>query len=52
MHVITVRKNSKSVAIRNHVSNVYKKLHVYDRAQAVLYAIREGLVDVNGFEDA
>ncbi len=38
--------------VRNHVSNIYKKLHVYDRTQAVLYAIREGLVDVNGLEDA
>ncbi len=33
--------------VRNHVSNIYKKLHVYDRTQAVLYAIREGLVDVD-----
>jgi DNA-binding NarL/FixJ family response regulator len=36
--------------VRNHVSNIYKKLHVYDRTQAVLYAIREGLIDANGFE--
>jgi DNA-binding NarL/FixJ family response regulator len=36
--------------VRNHVSNIYKKLHVYDRTQAVLYAIREGLVDVDGVE--
>ena len=34
--------------VRNRVSNIYKKLHVYDRTQAVLYAIREGLVDVDG----
>jgi NarL family two-component system response regulator LiaR len=34
--------------VRNHVSNIYKKLHVYDRTQAVLYAIREGLVQVDG----
>lgn len=32
--------------VRNHVSNIYKKLHIYDRTQAVMYAIREGLVDV------
>lgn len=32
--------------VRNHVSNIYKKLHVYDRLGAVLYAIREGIVDV------
>ncbi len=37
--------------VRNHVSNIYKKLHVYDRTQAVLYAIKEGLVDVEGFEE-
>jgi len=34
--------------VRNHISNIYKKLHVYDRTQAVLYAIREGLVQVEG----
>ena len=34
--------------VRNHVSNIYKKLHIYDRTEAVLYAIREGLVDVEG----
>ena len=37
--------------VRNHISNIYKKLHVYDRTQAVLYAIKEGLVDVEGFEE-
>ena len=36
--------------VRNHVSNIYKKLHVYDRTQAVLYAIREGLIDAEGIE--
>jgi DNA-binding NarL/FixJ family response regulator len=36
--------------VRNHISNIYKKLHVYDRTQAVLYAIREGLVDVEDLE--
>ncbi len=37
--------------VRNHISNIYKKLHVYDRTQAVLYAIREGLIDVDGFQE-
>jgi DNA-binding NarL/FixJ family response regulator len=32
--------------VRNHVSNMYEKLHIYDRAQAVLYAVRKGLVEV------
>lgn len=33
--------------VRNHTSNIYRKLHIFDRTQAVLYAIREGLVDPN-----
>ena len=32
--------------VRNHASNIYKKLHIYDRTQAVIYAIRRGLVDL------
>jgi len=32
--------------VRNHVSNMYEKLDIYDRAQAVLYAVRKGLVEV------
>lgn len=32
--------------VRNHVSNMYEKLGIFDRAQAVLYAVRKGLVDV------
>jgi DNA-binding NarL/FixJ family response regulator len=30
--------------VRNHISNIYQKLGIYDRAQAVLYAIKKGLV--------
>lgn len=32
--------------VKNHVSNIFSKLHVYDRTQAMLYAIRTGLVKV------
>jgi DNA-binding NarL/FixJ family response regulator len=32
--------------VRNHVSNMYEKLGIYDRSQAVLYAVRKGLVEV------
>jgi NarL family two-component system response regulator LiaR len=32
--------------VKNHVSNIFAKLHVCDRTQAVLYAIRKGLVKV------
>jgi DNA-binding NarL/FixJ family response regulator len=32
--------------VRNHASNIYKKLHIFDRTQAVIYAVRRGLVDL------
>lgn len=36
--------------VGNHASNVYRKLHIFDRTQAVIYAVREGLVDVADLE--
>jgi DNA-binding NarL/FixJ family response regulator len=32
--------------LRNHISNTYHKLGIFDRAQAVIVAVREGLVEV------
>jgi DNA-binding NarL/FixJ family response regulator len=32
--------------VRSHVSNIFKKLNVFDRTQVVVYAFREGLVDI------
>ncbi len=32
--------------VRNHMSNIFSKLHVCERSQAMLYAIRQGLVNV------
>jgi len=32
--------------VRNHTSNIYRKLHIFDRTQAVIYAVRRGLVDL------
>jgi DNA-binding NarL/FixJ family response regulator len=32
--------------LRNHISNLYQKLRIYDRAQAVIVAVHAGLVDV------
>ena len=32
--------------VKNHINNVFSKLHLNDRAQAILYAIRKGLVKV------
>lgn len=31
--------------IRNHISSIYRKLHVYGRTEAAMYALREGLLD-------
>jgi NarL family two-component system response regulator LiaR len=32
--------------VRNHISNIYQKVKVADRSQAVLYAVRKGLVEL------
>jgi DNA-binding NarL/FixJ family response regulator len=32
--------------VRNHVSHMYEKLQIYERSQAVLYAVRKGLVEL------
>ena len=36
--------------VRNHTSNIYRKLHIFDRTQAVIYAVREGVIDVEELE--
>lgn len=36
--------------VRNHTSSIYRKLHIFDRTQAVIYAIREGVIDVEDLE--
>lgn len=43
---IAMRLNVSDKTIRNHVSNIYQKLHIHDRAQVVLYAVRTGLVEI------
>jgi DNA-binding NarL/FixJ family response regulator len=43
---IAFRLKISEKTVRNHVSNMYEKLHIYDRSQAVLYAVRKGLVDL------
>mgnify|MGYP005842591849 CR=1 FL=1 len=32
--------------VKNHINNIFSKLHLYDRTQATLYAIRSGLARV------
>ena len=31
--------------VRTHISNIYHKLQIYDRAQVVLYALRKGMIN-------
>lgn len=33
--------------VRNHISNIYRKLELYDRSQVVIYAMKKGLVDLH-----
>jgi DNA-binding NarL/FixJ family response regulator len=32
--------------VGNHITNIYNKLGIYDRSQAVVYAIKKGIVRV------
>ena len=43
---IAFRLKISEKTVRNHVSNTYEKLNIFDRSQAVLYAVRKGLVEV------
>jgi len=43
---IARRLDISDKTVRNHVSNMYEKLHIYDRSQVVLYGVRKGLVEV------
>jgi DNA-binding NarL/FixJ family response regulator len=36
--------------VNTHTSNIYRKLHLFDRTQAVIYAVREGIIDVEELE--
>jgi DNA-binding NarL/FixJ family response regulator len=42
---IAYRLKISQKTVRNHISNFYSKLGVRDRSQAVLYAVRKGLVE-------
>ncbi len=33
--------------VRNHISSIYRKLNIFDRSQLVIYAMRNGLIDIN-----
>ena len=39
------------VTVRTHVSNILSKLHLANRVQATLFALRAGLISLNGEEN-
>jgi len=43
---IAHRLHISEKTVRNHVSHMYEKLRIYDRSQAVLYAVRKGLIEL------
>jgi DNA-binding NarL/FixJ family response regulator len=40
----TLKISEKTV--RNHICHIYEKLEIYDRSQAVLYAVRKALIEL------
>lgn len=44
--VIAARLGISQKTLRNHISSTYHKLEIFDRAQAVLIAARQGLLDL------
>jgi DNA-binding NarL/FixJ family response regulator len=38
--------NVSEKTVRNHLSNIYRKLAIYDRSQVVIYALKQGLIDL------
>jgi DNA-binding CsgD family transcriptional regulator len=42
---IAGRLGIRAKTVRNHLANLYDKLGIHGRAQAVLHAIRLGLID-------
>ncbi len=56
LRLITKGRSNKEIAadlvvsektVKTHVSNILAKLHLADRTQAAMYAVRRGLVDLN-----
>lgn len=37
--------------VRNHAANIYKKLRIHDHTQAVLHAVRRGMIDPYSLSD-
>ena len=48
---IAVRLVISEKTVKNHVANIFSKLQVNDRTQAILYALRNGLVSLSPGEE-
>ena len=55
LRLVASAKSNKEVAselcisertVENHIHNIYQKLQIHDRTQAMLYAVRKGLVNL------
>ncbi len=38
--------NLSEKTVKNHIRNIFSKLNVFDRTQAAIYALKNGLIDV------
>ena len=47
---IAIRLRISEKTVKNHVSNIFKKIEVSDRTQAAIYAIKTGLVELSEME--
>lgn len=43
---IAYRLNISEKTVKNHISNIFKKINVSDRTQAAIYAIKNNIVDI------
>jgi DNA-binding NarL/FixJ family response regulator len=41
---ISIELSISERTVGNHISGIYQKLHIYDRSQAIVYAIKTGIV--------
>ncbi|MDO4765523.1 MAG: response regulator transcription factor [Eubacteriales bacterium] len=48
---IAIRLRISEKTVKNHVSNIFKKIDVSDRTQAAVYAIKTGLVELSEMEN-
>jgi len=39
--------NLSEKTVKNHIRNIFGKLNVFDRTQAAIYALKNGLIDIN-----